>query len=49
MATTLKSILERLPPERRSQLEDRAKELISEELSLRELHKALNQTQNRLP
>jgi|TARA_R100000687_G_C6453277_1_gene166347 DNA-binding XRE family transcriptional regulator len=46
MATTLKKMINQLPPERRRRVKARAHELIAEELSLRDLRKALNLTQD---
>ena len=43
--TTLSEIIERLPEERRRKVEDRAKTLIAEELSLRDLRRARAMTQ----
>ena len=43
--TTLTEKLGQLPPERRKKIEDLAKALIAEEMSLRDLRKALKQTQ----
>ena len=48
MATTLESIMNQLPVERREQIEARAEELIAEELSLRDLRKARDLTQKRM-
>lgn len=48
MATTLKEMLGRLPAERRRRVEARAEELIAEEMSLRELRKAMHKTQVQL-
>lgn len=48
MATTLKDALGRLPAERRRRVELRAQELIAEEMSLRELRKAMNKAQSQL-
>ena len=45
MARTLKEQLATLPADRRRKVEARAAELIAEEMSLRELRKALGQTQ----
>ena len=46
--TTLTERLDRLPPARRKKVEDRAKALIAEEMSLRDLRKARKQTQVRV-
>ena len=46
--TTLTEKLDQLPPERRRKIEDRAKALIAEEMSLRDLRKARKQTQARV-
>ena len=43
--TTLTERLDRLPPARRKKVEERAKALIAEEMSLRDLRKARKQTQ----
>jgi DNA-binding XRE family transcriptional regulator len=48
MARTLKEKLAALPAERRRRVEARAAELIDEEMSLRELRKALGQTQAKI-
>lgn len=48
MATTLKTIMDRLPSERRERVKARAEELISEELTLRDLRKARDLTQERM-
>ena len=48
MAVTLKDALDRLPAERRMRVEARAQELIAEEMSLRELRKAMDKTQAQL-
>ena len=45
MAVTLKTTLDRLPVERRRRVEARADELIAEEMSSRELRKAMRKTQ----
>jgi transcriptional regulator with XRE-family HTH domain len=45
MARTLSQKLKTLPVARRSKIEERAAELIEEELSLRDLRKALDRTQ----
>ena len=42
---TLEDMLNELPPERRKKIEERAEELIAEEMSLRDLRKARKQTQ----
>ena len=46
--TTLTERLERLPLARRKKVEERAKALIAEEMSLRDLRKARKQTQVRV-
>ena len=46
--TTLSEKLDRLPPARRKKVEERAKALIAEEMSLRDLRKARKQTQVRV-
>ena len=46
--TTLTERLDRLPPARRKKVEERARALIAEEMSLRDLRKALKQTQVRV-
>ena len=46
--TTLTERLDRLPPARRKKVEERAKALIAEEMSLRDLRKARKQTQVRV-
>ena len=43
--STLKDILDKLTPARRKKVEERAQELIAEELTLRDLRKARKQTQ----
>jgi DNA-binding XRE family transcriptional regulator len=48
MATSLTDMLDRLPSERRRRVEARAGELIAEEMSLRELRKAMHKTQVQL-
>jgi transcriptional regulator with XRE-family HTH domain len=48
MATTLKTMLDRLPAERRRRVEARAEALIGEEMTLRDLRKARDLTQERL-
>jgi transcriptional regulator with XRE-family HTH domain len=48
MPTTLKSMMDRLPAERREQVKARAAELIAEELTLRDLRKARDLTQERM-
>jgi transcriptional regulator with XRE-family HTH domain len=45
MATSLADMLDRLPPGRRRRVEARADELIAEEMSLRDLRKAMHKTQ----
>ena len=46
--TTLTERLDRLPPARRKKVEERARALIAEEMSLRDLRKARKQTQVRV-
>ena len=46
MGRTLEDMVSHLPAAQRSAVERRAEELIAEELSLRDLRKALNLTQN---
>lgn len=48
MATALKTMMERLPAERRRRVKARADELIAEELTLRDLRKAHDLTQERM-
>lgn len=48
MATTLKSVMDRLPAERRRRIEARAEELVAEEMTLRDLRKASDLTQARM-
>lgn len=48
MGRTLKEKIATLPPQRRARVERRASELINEELSLRELRRALGRTQSKL-
>jgi len=48
MGRTLKEKLTELPRERRAKIEARAAELIAEEMSLRELRRALGRTQAKL-
>jgi transcriptional regulator with XRE-family HTH domain len=48
MAKTLTEIISKLPVERQEKIEARAKELISEEMTLREVRKAHNLTQEHL-
>ena len=43
--STLKDIMDELPPARRKKVEDRAQELITEEMSLQDMRKARKQTQ----
>lgn len=45
MTTTLRSKLRKLPSARRKKINSRAKELIAEEMTLRDLRKALELTQ----
>ena len=45
MTVSLHDMMAELPPERRRRIEDRAAELIAEEMTLRELHKARALTQ----
>ena len=46
--STLTERMVRLPPERRKRIDERAKTLIAEELSLRDLRRARKQTQARV-
>lgn len=48
MATTLKEKLERLPVERRKKIEGRAATLVAEEMTRRELRRALKLTQQQM-
>ncbi len=48
MGKTLEEKLQELPPERRCKVDEQAAALIEEELSLRDLRKALNLTQEQL-
>lgn len=48
MATTLKTMMDRLPAERRKRVAACAEELIAEELTLRDLRKARDLTQERM-
>jgi len=48
MATTLKAMMDRLPAERQERVKARADELIAEELTLRDLRKARDLTQERM-
>lgn len=48
MATTLKTMMDRLPAERRKRVAARAEDLIAEELTLRDLRKARDLTQERM-
>lgn len=48
MATTLKTMMDRLPAERRERVKARAEELVAEELTLRDLRKARDLTQERM-
>lgn len=43
--STLTDIMDKLPPARRKKVEERAQELIAEELKLRNLRKARKETQ----
>lgn len=45
MTTTLQSKLKKLPPARLKRIKERAKELIAQETTLRDLRKALELTQ----
>ena len=44
--SSLKDIMDELPPARRKKVEERAQELIDEEMSQRNLRKARKQTQS---
>ncbi len=46
--STLTDRMDKLPPSRRKKIEERAQELIAEEMSLRDLRKARKQTQVRV-
>ena len=46
--STLTDKIEKLPPSRRKKVEERARVLVAEEMSLRDLRKALKQTQERV-
>ena len=46
--STLKERMDRLPRARRKKVEARAAELVAEEMTLRDLRKAMTQTQERL-
>ncbi len=46
--TTLTNRLDKLPPARRKKVEERARELVAEEMSLQDLRKARKQTQVRV-
>lgn len=48
MTISLKDMLDRLPAERRQRIEARAAELIAEEMTLRDLRRARDLTQERL-
>jgi DNA-binding XRE family transcriptional regulator len=48
MTVTLEETLGRLPPERLAKIEERTRQLIAEEMSLRELRRARKLTQNRI-
>jgi transcriptional regulator with XRE-family HTH domain len=48
VTTTLKDIKDRLPADRRQRIERRTRELIAEEMTLRDLRKANDLTQKRL-
>lgn len=48
MGRTLAEIMRDLPSERREKIERRAQELIAEEMSLRELRRALGRTQTKI-
>ena len=48
MATSLGDMLDRLPAERRRRVEARAQDLIAQEMSLRELRRAMRKTQVQL-
>jgi transcriptional regulator with XRE-family HTH domain len=48
MAATLKDMMDRLPAARRKKVEARAQELIAEEMTLRDLRKACDLTQERM-
>ncbi len=46
--TTLQEMLSQLPPEEREAISERTRELIAEELTLRDVRKALNLTQEQI-
>ncbi len=48
MTTTLKHKMDQLPAKRRAKVEARAQELIAEEMTLRDLRRALDLTQERM-
>jgi transcriptional regulator with XRE-family HTH domain len=48
MGTTLDKMVKRLPPARRAKIEARAAELIAEEMTLRDMRKAREMTQERM-
>lgn len=48
MATTLKEMMDRLPAERRQRIRERAEALVAEELTLRDLRKARDLTQQHM-
>jgi len=48
MAATLKDMMDRLPAARRKKIEARAQDLIAEEMTLRDLRKACDLTQERM-
>lgn len=48
MARALAEMMRNLPPERREKIKRRAAELIAEEMSLRELRRALGRTQSKV-
>lgn len=48
MTARLKDLMERLPAKRRENVQARAEELIAEEMTLRDLRKALDLTQTRV-
>lgn len=48
MTVTLQEMIDRLPPERRAEVERRAAQLIGEEMTLRDLRRARELTQTRM-
>lgn len=48
MGRTLAEMMRNVPPERRKKIERRAAELIADEMSLRELRRAMGRTQTKV-